>query len=668
MTSRSDHLREPEQTKDHINFANFTLEDPNYDGRQHTELYLSSTERSPLVEPHLHKDHYSDSGQHFLGPKSLHTPVMELQPRQQSPESIVVGCFTRRESVELFEHAATVPPNDTTESKEARRLERSQIFDSMANDVHDHPLDVALKAASMTDASMTNSQLPNNLQFDWPDENNVVLNIAAILGPDPIPFLLLEVGQGMNEQQIVESLSHERAKGLVWVDQESNVYKMPIFKLPLEQHRFRRQILQSAQPVADYAAVACKAVVKTLLHLKDDSAVQELRASYERLILKHMDACSNYCLPGPAFVDCDWGVIAEFCEAHGRYMLASKFYQAGCNRKVANSDTISLFSWESWDNPESLKFAETWNNSSSQPTIETGSDETKTSRMLRNELGLIRVRIKLGEFQVVEQRCEKILQDLRTIEEERYILLRIGFLRQAIAIKKAVEEWSGVAQYSNELIDTLEGKYGSSATETVEALHEFAKFNLGHGFHDASELLLEQVRMTHQQEFGLSHPKTLDVSEDLARCYKERGDVNKARELYRWIIKTYREQLGEEHIQTARAKENLAIVSELMNRYENADDLYEEALHAAKLLDENGKDLRDMLLRYESMLYERSARSLQELEYRDLLKRYAGLLQKSKILLGERSVEYIQMVERHENLVRKAWESSKECLPRLYTN
>ncbi|KAF2107279.1 hypothetical protein BDV96DRAFT_557932 [Lophiotrema nucula] len=543
------------------------------------------------------------------GPKSARAVMVERFAQ------IRVGSFTQDESVDYFESKAKSPPPGT-------QLARRQTFGQLADELDNVPANIAFVGGQFEATDDPTQKVQAELsskddQFEQiPEEFNPWLDTCAMLDSDPLPRLLVEAGFHIGSQTALFGLRKLETTGWVWISEDTDS-----FKIPDDRRRYRRQQLGASKEGSRSAKLACISMVCAIKFIATDAPTRGRRAHYEQMLLRHVGACMDICKNWGAFVDCEWDVLAELCEKHSFEEKAAIFYRAAGGQQVPNSDTYSQLSNSVFDTAQERADSDDgWDDTTSIGSFEgrgdfpgaskadplhlgTISRETKTSRTLRSELGLVRMQVKLRHFEQLDQQCQSIfdrIDNKSNKHEERYVMLQLEALRQIILIKIAQTDWASAIQISYDLIERLERKFGPSADDTIKAVHQLAKIHMDQGDYGGAEPLLEQILMTRQQTWGNSNPRTIAVSEDLARAYKAQGRLNNARDAYRRILRIYRELLGEDHIQTGKVKENLSIVYEMMGEFKAADDMHEEALHAAKLLGTEIEAYQTMVEGYEA--------------------------------------------------------------------
>ena len=488
-------------------------------------------------------------------------------------------------------------------------------------------------------AQIAEDELKEGLQLmeDIPETLAPWIDVCAMLSPDPIPILLLQLNFRMEEEDILTSLHELQNINWVTVDSESKT-----FQIPETCRRVREQMTFDS----NHARQACNFVIGTVKHLDDYRKRYDYlgRATYERILLKHIPACLDHYSKYGKLINCEWDVLAELCEQHGLYDEAQKFYQAVSGQGFDNSDTMSHISVdphrlqandalngrdhdttssisdEIWNNPPESRFSD--EGSPDQLHVSSFHDETKTSRAWRSKIGLMRTQLKLKlhqlkglgseedvvYFQELGDRCQdimdtvrhrhEVLQQVRDPHAVNYLSLRIETLQLMVLLKKTQNEWMDAVRFSDELTNLLEKHHGPSADCTVEANLQCADIHIEHHDYKGAVPVLEQVIMTYEQSLGGSHPRTIAVVGQLAEAYKHQGEVVKARELYSMIVEANRHRLAEDHIETAKAKEQLGTVYEMTEEYPRADEQYNAALYAAKLLGEENPEYEKMLERH----------------------------------------------------------------------
>jgi tetratricopeptide (TPR) repeat protein len=444
--------------------------------------------------------------------------------------------------------------------------------------------------------------------FEEPPQELVAwLDACTMLSCDPIPRRLIQAGFDVDKEAALSGLDKLNSDGWVRISQERDT-----FIIPITRRRLRRQQLEAFDKAASSARIALTAIVATFKQVSSDSASRPKRTVYERILLRHIDACLEIYQKWKAVLDCEWDVLAEVCEKHGLFEEASTFFQAARDYPLDRNDSQGHLSSsfitglervtndDGWDETESMISAD--QRKLTEPSHPTPTvHKAKSFRELQSELGRIRMQVVLGRFRDLNKQCEDMLKEIEYGQDDgRFRKLKIEALRQMVSITNAQHDWTKSIETSYELIGMLERELGPSADDTVWAVHELARIHLSQEDYGGAEPLLEQVLMVRQREFGNSYPGTIAVSEDLARSYREQGQLNNALDAYLRILKIYRDLFGEEHIQTAKVKENLAIVRDMMGKHEAADHLYDSALHVAGLLGVESEDYQAMLERYDN--------------------------------------------------------------------
>lgn len=574
------------------------------------------------------------------------TPVEETKPepsaegREFISEPIRVGSFNRDESVEfikqMYDRSKTPEEDDGNIRK--RRISifwletllialAYQTFTNIADSVKDVPQDIAFVGAFISSSkSLQRVQEVlerKSLQFvEVPQKYAEWFKTCVMLGPGPIPILLVQVFFNIKQEDVVDSLNELQAKGLIWVKENSE------FEIPEIHRRPRCQALEGVfLTAAKYAGFACDSLIRTALHLKSDSKTTYVRETSEQALLKHIGTClSHYSRYKHSWEGAyEWDVLAELCEQYRLYSEAATLYGAAYRRGFTNQSTASQASQPygniqtdetldfDWPRSDDLSPSQIWRppceGADFNLSYETNTSvDTKTSRKLRSELGLIRMQLLLSRFhgsktpsedhdeQFIDPdaRCQEIMRQVESRHEDRYLSLKIEALKRSILFDVRREDWSDAIQASHTLIDLLESAFGSSSPDTTKAIQHLAEIHMKEADYRGAEPLLKRVLMTYEQKFGRFHEMTIAILDLLARAYKEQGDMRRARDSYRVVIDANRVQLGEDHIETAKAKENLANVYFMMEEYSSAAELYTQAVHAAKLLGEKSPEYERM--------------------------------------------------------------------------
>jgi tetratricopeptide (TPR) repeat protein len=499
-----------------------------------------------------------------------------------------------------------------------------QTFNHIAEKVSDNPLDLAQVGAFLpllSDPAQMTTVLDQDDKSinDVPQEYNQWIDLCVMLGPEHLPIILLELELDKNTAKIVEGLTELQKRSWVLIGDDSKT-----FQISQIRRRWRRRDLLGDQRVATCAQRACASVVALLEHTA--KLPESTSKSIEDLLLKHVDDCFDNLRRWGRLIDCEWDILARFCEKHGLHDKARVFYRANQSQRLNNSNTCSRHSIsstrslsykvssEDWHEVENVDLEhepeEIWYDTRSLGSSRrrsTNSDaivddiyalrDTKTSRALRSELGEIRMQIQLHDKESLEERCHKVLNEVENRSEPRYVGLRNEALRGMMQIKLAQGEVLDSIQYGYKLAESLETALGPSAEETMNAIHELARLHMDQGDYMKAEPLLKQVLITYKRSWGHNHLKTMTVSHDLAEAYKGQGNATRSEALYHSIIEKYQEMWGLDHIRTAQAHEGLATVYDMVRDYKAADHHYKTALNAAKLLGTGNEEYRSMLQR-----------------------------------------------------------------------
>ncbi|KAI9708076.1 MAG: Serine active site containing protein 1 [Bogoriella megaspora] len=462
------------------------------------------------------------------------------------------------------------------------------------------------------------SELVENLE-SLPGECEKWFSTCTMLAHEPIPFQLVCQNFDQSFEQLLDELRALRTTG--WVVVEDSFLQRNIqhatFTITESRYRSHRQKLSADfQDSKTYPSLACNAVVNTTKDVPSDHDDYFATSKIEQILLKHTDACLIHLRDHKVTIDCEWDVLASLCERHGLYKNAEKFYQAVADITFNNSETHTrnstapaeadpnLSPKQTWDDNESSKSAEEWNESkgASAPktSLENGAAyETKRSRSLRSDLGLVRVRLKLGQLGGLDEDCHHILTQIENREEPWYFELRIETIQQIVTLNVALQQWPAAIRYNRQLIELLESRHGPSSEDTIIAIYDLAMTYMKVGdYHDA-ESLLKQICMTYEQTLGITHPKTLDVLEHLASVFMLTGNMTRAIDCFEEVMKALRSQYGEEHIRTAVAKANLANALDRAGDHKGATRMYDSAMHAAKLRGDESAIYRSMKDKYD---------------------------------------------------------------------
>lgn len=414
-------------------------------------------------------------------------------------------------------------------------------------------------------------------------------------------MFLIQLHFNMSMEEVRCGLKELQALGWAVIDGNSES-----FKIPGPRWRLRRQELEGQGRKREFAGEACNAMTKAVKRLNDEDDNYITHSSDEQLLIKHVEECLEHFRQYGDLLNNDWDILGELCERHGLFNEAAIFYRAVDGKSFDDIDTLSQASRPLPTRPseellldqqfesQSSKSADIWNNPPEDPEFESSymtsrPNDTKKTRGLRSELGLIRVQLQLQQFDNLDKRCQDIIQRVEKRREKRYFDLWAGALEQLVNVKVAQEEWLEAIKISRRLIDILEERFGRTADETARAINQLAQIHTEQGDYEGAGPLLEQSLMAYELTLGNSHPRTIAVLEMLARAYKEQGKMERARDSYRRVLEARRNQLGEDHIETAKVKESLALVLEMMGEFWMTDYMYNEAIHAAGLLGEDGE-------------------------------------------------------------------------------
>ncbi|KAL6709178.1 hypothetical protein ACN47E_001994 [Coniothyrium glycines] len=454
--------------------------------------------------------------------------------------------------------------------------------------------------------------------MDWFD-------MCVMLGDEHIPVQLLSVRFNQNKEAVADGLKELQRELWLLIGKEDS----QTFQLSKWHRRLRRQMLDEKRK-RESAELACSGIVELLKSTSVSPSSKSTR-SIEVLLLEHVNSCLENLKHFQRVIDCEWVILAQFCERHGLSSQAKVFYEADQSQPVANSNTESRSNKRRRKTPSKMTSSDVWHDARASdvdsepddtfydveslkssyehiptlivPSIDSIDErDTKTSRAMRSKLGEIRTKIRLGELNEadhMELTCREMLDKLQDRPGSRYADLRRQALEAMLHIKVAQENWAEAILYGYDLTDMLELTLGSFHNDTLSAVHEVATLHLKQGQYSRAQPLLEQVLMSYKQKWGNLDLRTIRVSKDLAAALKGQGDVERAKVLYSSISSRLRRKWGDEHILTAEAYEGLAIVHDMEQDFETADMFYGRALHSAEQLGIESREHREMCQRYD---------------------------------------------------------------------
>lgn len=123
---------------------------------------------------------------------------------------------------------------------------------------------------------------------------------------------------------------------------------------------------------------------------------------------------------------------------------------------------------------------------------------------------------------------------------------------------------------------------GGEHPDTLIAMGNLASTLLSQGDLPGARELQEQVLAVHRRVLGEEHPHTLTSINNLASTLLSQGDLAGARKLQEPILAVYRRVLGEEHPNTLTAMNNLALTFLRQKNAVGAKKLLEQALPVAQ--------------------------------------------------------------------------------------
>ncbi|KAF1911408.1 hypothetical protein BDU57DRAFT_103208 [Ampelomyces quisqualis] len=555
-----------------------------------------------------HSDHHQDSSITSFLPSRVNTEETSSSPYHGSWNSGEEGMMLGLESAPPTESSGeddahlpppiiVEPPDRPTSREFLQRLDSRKAFaidtvsDSLAG------IGASLCAPEIiheqTLEGIINGGISSEL-LSWVDA-------SVMLSNHDIPTRFLEAGFGKGHASILRGLDTLQTLGLVQKNGRDRD-----FHIPEDTWRLKRQELDGSQRSAQ---LACELMVKTIKSLAKSNYPEADDILDEQLLVEHMNACLEIFGRFNSSVECDWDVLAEFCERNGLYVEATGFYNAQVDASrvtidrredTENSDGRSFYDARS---TMSLAIPERHHRANSSSYTYDISARPRAYRELYSALGAIRMQTKLGKLEDLEIKCKNALSE---VQKHQYHDLEYEALRRLIDLERARNHWPGAIEYIQSLAEKLEERKGPSHPDTLAAIHQLATTHADEGDYVMAEPLLERVLIAYTQMFGHAHLRTVMVSVDLAEVYKNHGNTEKAEPLYRIILKTYRQLLGAEHIQTARAQEGLATVYDMQHEYKLADDHFDMALDYAKLLGEESEEYRGMKRRHAVLKERRS--------------------------------------------------------------
>ncbi|KAF2809077.1 uncharacterized protein BDZ99DRAFT_45061 [Mytilinidion resinicola] len=637
LITRSANKISPEPSKNHIE-----LDRPRQDSRGQNDTQGpdrpfndANAGHAKVTKTGISRNFVKRSSASFFG----------LNPPNSGPPKALIRSLTQPIEVNKFNREESKALIETlSKSRSESGPEREQAINNIANQLSDVPLDLYYAGTylSSTDVpEVAQNELSNVVFEEFPAEHAEWFNTCAMLGRDSIP-MCLQFQPPIKQDELFLWVKYLQARGWTFLDQISESVESPwdrprsleSFRIPSDRQRQRRQYLGGHVLDHEYASKACNAVAATVKYLritKDENQIT--RSGYEQLLIRHVDECLTHLVKYGSLIKCDWDILADLCERHGLFVESADFYRVAKDQEFDDENTTRQSSSrqlsirqsserltvdnDGVSDAQSSKSAKMWNNpqedvQAEQSHLTNKTNETKGSRKLQSELGLIRVQLQLSQFHELDTRCQDVIRQVKERRERRYFDLWTGALELLVKIKVAQGKWYEAIATSRTLIDTLEEKFGPTAAETVRALDQLAQMHFHQGDYEGAEPLLKQVRRIYEGNLGETHPRTVAIDDILARTYKEQGDIERACDLYLQVLEARTRQLGEDHIETARVKENLASVYDMMESYKPADMMYKSAIYAAEIFggnEENNVELRRMKEGWETL---RQARKLRK--------------------------------------------------------
>jgi tetratricopeptide (TPR) repeat protein len=478
----------------------------------------------------------------------------------------------------------TLVSRDYELTKARLTCEDQKLYAQIAKNLYDIPQEldsIRPHLRSVESAKRLEHELEQGIdRFDEvPVEYREWIDMCVMLAYAPIPILLLQLHFKIDREAVLQGL--KKLESIVWASID---YTASTFRILDFRRRLRREGFHNG---ARNAQMACNAVIEAINHLLTIGQSNAERISTEQVLIKHMNTCVENLTTWRTFMgsDCEWDVLAEFCERAGLYSEAAIFYGSARGQRVPNSNTRSRVSRSSlsvrsdnaysdkWYDAESSTSTDVWDDARNSFSMDRSNfpdttKDTRSSRLLRSEVGLIRMQIHLKQIDGLDGQCYDLLKRTESREKDTYITLRIELFRLIVHLKAAKKDWPEAVEGGHKLLDILHRYYGPFAEETTEAIYQLAKIHMEQEDYAGAEPLLEQVLMIQQQssEEDENYARMIDIYRDLGRTYKEQGKVIPARECYSWVVKTYRRLLGDDHIQTTRAKESLTVIEDMMKR------------------------------------------------------------------------------------------------------
>lgn len=154
----------------------------------------------------------------------------------------------------------------------------------------------------------------------------------------------------------------------------------------------------------------------------------------------------------------------------------------------------------------------------------------------------------------------------------------------ALVLNNLGDAYQALGQYENalrlyeEALLIRKKVLGARHPDTASSLISLGTLHQATGEYERALPPYEEALATYQEVFGLKHPHTALLFNNVATIYDAKGDYGRALPLYEEALQIRRLTLGERHPATAISLNNLGYLHQVQGEYERAQSLYEEAL------------------------------------------------------------------------------------------
>nr|MDT0660124.1 FxSxx-COOH system tetratricopeptide repeat protein [Micromonospora sp. DSM 115978] len=367
-----------------------------------------------------------------------------------------------------------------------------------------------------------------------------LLELCAILGPEPIPTWLLSSGRFVEQLLVHDDRLRDPMRHGMLI-REIGRYALASIdsgRNSIQMHRLVQQVIRDE--MGPNVLAANRRAVHTILAAANPRNTDEPEHWRTYTALRpHIEPCRAAVSMDPE--------VRQLISDMVRFLWQTSDY-TGC-QELAEAAVVL---WRT----------------------DPGADDDPITLMVRCNVGnALRSEARYAEAYEIDR--DVVDQLNRTVgRHDAYALVAAGGLASDL---RARGEYVAARELDEELVTRWRETYGEDHRRTLMAANNLAVSLRFVGDFDQARLLDEE---THQRQKRLSdrHPYTLLSASNLGRDLRDVGEFQRSYELLEETVRLYREVLGPDKPSTLRAAKNLAVTLRKLGRFEEARQLTVDTL------------------------------------------------------------------------------------------